>query len=84
MQRLLTKQKTSFSEPKPHIIIFPYGIFMPSDACPICSKPSAMPYAPFCSGRCKQVDLGRWLTGSYAIPADDDLEAEMDAESGEE
>ena len=37
--------------------------------CPICEKPSAPAHKPFCSERCAQVDLGRWLTGSYALPA---------------
>jgi uncharacterized protein len=36
--------------------------------CPICGKPSAPSLRPFCSERCKQVDLGRWLSGSYAVP----------------
>lgn len=39
--------------------------------CPICDKPSDPDYRPFCSKRCADVDLGRWLKGSYAIPADD-------------
>ena len=43
--------------------------------CPICSKPTVADYRPFCSKRCADVDLGRWLTGSYAIPTD---EAEED------
>lgn len=38
-------------------------------ACPICSKPSTEATAPFCSTRCRQVDLNRWFTGSYAVPA---------------
>lgn len=44
--------------------------------CPICSKPSASEYRPFCSRRCADVDLQRWLVGRYAIPAapDDDNE----------
>ena len=40
-------------------------------SCPICSKPSHKSYRPFCSKRCADVDLGRWLNGSYAIPAED-------------
>ena len=40
-------------------------------SCPICTKDSDPKYRPFCSRRCADVDLGRWLTGSYAIPADD-------------
>jgi hypothetical protein len=42
--------------------------------CPICKKsvpdqPNA--FAPFCSERCKLIDLGRWLGGKYQIPVDD-------------
>ena len=37
--------------------------------CPICSKPALAPHTPFCSRRCAQLDLGKWLTGDYAIPA---------------
>lgn len=45
-------------------------------ACPICDKESDPKLRPFCSKRCADVDLGRWLKGSYAIPSDDpdDLE----------
>ncbi len=47
--------------------------------CPICSKPASADYRPFCSRRCADVDLQRWLVGRYAIPAraeeDDDNEA---------
>jgi endogenous inhibitor of DNA gyrase (YacG/DUF329 family) len=42
-------------------------------ACPICHKQSDAKYRPFCSKRCAEVDLGRWLTGAYAIPAEDDV-----------
>jgi endogenous inhibitor of DNA gyrase (YacG/DUF329 family) len=41
-------------------------------SCPICRKPADPKYRPFCSRRCADVDLGRWLTGGYAIPAQDD------------
>jgi uncharacterized protein len=44
-------------------------------SCPICGKPTAADYRPFCSRRCADIDLGRWLTESYRIPAD---EAESD------
>ncbi len=37
--------------------------------CPICVRKSDEKYKPFCSRRCADVDLGKWLTGSYAIPA---------------
>lgn len=36
--------------------------------CPICGRPSVRDYRPFCSRRCADVDLGRWLSGAYAIP----------------
>jgi endogenous inhibitor of DNA gyrase (YacG/DUF329 family) len=36
--------------------------------CPICRKPTDTTYRPFCSRRCADVDLGRWLTGRYVIP----------------
>ncbi|MXQ12671.1 DNA gyrase inhibitor YacG [Microvirga makkahensis] len=42
--------------------------------CPICGKPTILDYKPFCSKRCADVDLNRWLSGSYAIPAVDDPE----------
>ena len=36
--------------------------------CPTCSKPSVDKFKPFCSSRCADVDLHRWLSESYAIP----------------
>jgi len=42
--------------------------------CPICGKPFAiaglddLPSFPFCSDRCRLIDLGRWVDESYAIP----------------
>jgi endogenous inhibitor of DNA gyrase (YacG/DUF329 family) len=36
--------------------------------CPECGKPSARATFPFCSERCKTIDLNRWLSGSYVIP----------------
>lgn len=39
-------------------------------SCPICRKPADPAYRPFCSKRCADVDLGRWLKGTYAIPAE--------------
>jgi endogenous inhibitor of DNA gyrase (YacG/DUF329 family) len=40
-------------------------------ACAICGKPQDERFRPFCSRRCADVDLSRWLKGSYAIPADE-------------
>ncbi len=48
--------------------------------CPICRKPSDPRYRPFCSRRCADVDLGRWLTGGYAIASEDDEPPEPDDE----
>lgn len=40
--------------------------------CPICKKDlEDMKYKPFCSKRCADIDLGNWLNGSYAIPAEE-------------
>ena len=40
--------------------------------CPICGRPSVRDYRPFCSRRCADVDLSRWLRGTYAIPGEDE------------
>lgn len=37
--------------------------------CPICNKPVTGKSQPFCSERCRTVDLNRWFTGGYAVPA---------------
>jgi hypothetical protein len=42
--------------------------------CPICGKPTDVKVKPFCSKRCADVDLHRWLSGSYAIPVTEDEE----------
>ena len=40
-------------------------------ACPICGKARVAAYRPFCSRRCADVDLGRWLGEVYAVPAEE-------------
>lgn len=47
--------------------------------CPICGRETVAAYRPFCSRRCADVDLGRWLTGVYAIPAGEEEPAEEEA-----
>ncbi len=52
-------------------------------SCPICAREGDAKYTPFCSRRCADIDLGKWLNGSYAIPAavtdaEDEGEAEQD------
>jgi endogenous inhibitor of DNA gyrase (YacG/DUF329 family) len=50
----------------------------PTAPCPTCEKPASLgddnPARPFCTSRCKWVDLGRWLDGSYRVPAEDEDE----------
>jgi endogenous inhibitor of DNA gyrase (YacG/DUF329 family) len=50
----------------------------PAKKCPICGKPATEASKPFCSERCRDVDLNRWLSGSYVIPA-----AKADDEDGD-
>jgi hypothetical protein len=47
-------------------------------SCPICGKPALQQHRPFCSNRCRDVDLGRWLKEGYRIESD-----EPDEEIGE-
>jgi hypothetical protein len=42
--------------------------------CPICGKPTAEATKPFCSPRCRDVDLNRWLSGTYVVPGREDDE----------
>jgi endogenous inhibitor of DNA gyrase (YacG/DUF329 family) len=44
----------------------------PGTPCVICGKPSVQKYSPFCSKRCADVDLHRWLAGVYVIPGSED------------
>jgi uncharacterized protein len=44
--------------------------------CPICTRPTVHRYRPFCSQRCADVDLGRWVKGGYSIPTDEAPEGE--------
>lgn len=57
----------------------------PRGRCPICGAPSDSAFRPFCSRRCADVDLSRWLRGAYAIPAQsaDDEEDEADTSGGQ-
>lgn len=44
----------------------------PKRSCPECGRPASRETYPFCSTRCKEIDLNRWLSGNYVIPARDD------------
>ncbi|WP_373353911.1 DNA gyrase inhibitor YacG [Pseudoroseicyclus sp. CXY001] len=48
--------------------------------CPTCGKPATPEHRPFCSARCKEVDLGRWLKGAYRIPTPEAPTDEPDEE----
>lgn len=52
--------------------------------CPQCRKPAMHPYLPFCSARCRTLDLGNWLGERYRIPAAVPEEAEEDEAPGED
>ena len=56
-------------------------------ACPRCGKSSvydpANKWRPFCSERCKMIDLGAWAAEDYRVPAEDIRDAESDPESPE-
>lgn len=55
----------------------------PARPCAQCGAPASLapsnPWRPFCSERCKLLDLGAWVAGRYALPvADDEAEPESD------
>ena len=50
--------------------------------CPICGKPAAIAFRPFCSRRCADVDLNRWFSGVYAVPVTEDEEEDERRENG--
>ncbi|MES1159062.1 MAG: DNA gyrase inhibitor YacG [Terricaulis silvestris] len=52
--------------------------------CAICGKPQNEKYRPFCSKRCADVDLNRWLSGGYAIPAEEADELSEEHKAREE
>ena len=56
-----------------------------TNACPICGKPALETFRPFCSRRCADVDINRWLSGVYAVPVkeeeDEDGTAKPDGEA---
>ncbi|WP_280790750.1 DNA gyrase inhibitor YacG [Methylopila sp. M107] len=48
----------------------------PPCPCPICKKMSVAAYHPFCSKRCADIDLSRWFSGVYAVPAEEQDEGD--------
>ena len=52
--------------------------------CPICGKPSTQADYPFCSPRCQDIDLNRWLSDAYRIPTKEEPEAVPDRSEEDE
>jgi hypothetical protein len=50
--------------------------------CPVCGEPATDEFRPFCSRKCSKIDLNRWLSGRYVIPATE--ETPSGRENGEE
>jgi uncharacterized protein len=55
----------------------------PVRPCPICKRPSVQAFHPFCSKRCSDIDLNRWLSGSYVIPAAEEEEDDEKEQFGD-
>jgi endogenous inhibitor of DNA gyrase (YacG/DUF329 family) len=53
-----------------------------TNTCPICRQPAVERFRPFCSRRCADIDLHRWLGGVYSIPVTEDTDE--DGTRGEE
>jgi endogenous inhibitor of DNA gyrase (YacG/DUF329 family) len=51
--------------------------------CPVCGKPALRAHRPFCSARCRNIDLSRWLHGVYRVETDEDPLSETDAGEAE-
>jgi len=52
--------------------------------CPICGAPVVEKYHPFCSARCADIDLGRWLKESYILPGDSEIPDDEEHRESEE
>ena len=52
--------------------------------CPICTAPALHRFRPFCSQRCADVDLGRWVKGNYRIPTEEAPDGERPPDSADE
>lgn len=57
---------------------------VPGLSCPVCGKSAVRRYKPFCSKRCADVDLNRWLTGVYAVETDETPEDGLPAAENDE
>lgn len=52
-------------------------------SCPICGAQTALAYRPFCSRRCADIDLAKWMNGAYAVPSRDPEDIEKAVEESE-
>ena len=64
----------------PHIAFVPDS--RQRETCPICGKPADEMRVPFCSKRCADIDLNRWLAGVYAVPVTEDEEEDERRDEG--
>jgi uncharacterized protein len=55
-----------------------------ANSCPVCRKPAAEKFQPFCSRRCADVDLHRWFGGVYAVPVTEDADEDGTSHEDEE
>lgn len=63
------RDKSADDQEQPAVTHFPGA--GRAKACPICGKPVKLETRPFCSKRCADIDLGRWLGEAYRIPAEE-------------
>ncbi|CUK16899.1 DNA gyrase inhibitor YacG [Ruegeria denitrificans] len=52
-------------------------------SCPICGESTVAKFRPFCSKRCADIDLAKWLNGSYAVPSQREEDLDADVAEGE-
>lgn len=52
-------------------------------SCPICAEDTVAKFRPFCSKRCADIDLAKWLNGSYAVPSQREEDMETEASDSE-
>lgn len=55
---------------------------MSDPRCPMCGQSAVERFRPFCSKRCADLDLGKWLGGEYRIPTDEEVDTEELLEAG--
>lgn len=56
---------------------------MTKKTCPICHSPVTKTYTPFCSKRCADLDLGKWLNGAYVIEGEEELSSDYGYQENE-